>query len=74
MTKFQKHSDKRKAKEKKKKRGEGKDEFKEKKATVAPLVFNNGYFIMASCEKKLLDAKDPFGSNVSKNSARHTHT
>ena len=51
LTKFQKHSDKRKAKEKKKKRGEGKDEFKEKKATVAPLVFNNGYFIMASCEK-----------------------
>ena len=37
-----------KGEKEKARRGKG---WEEKKATVAPLVFNNGYFIMASCEK-----------------------
>ena len=64
--KLQNHSNEGKGKQKKKERGEGREK-KRKKTKVALLVF-----IMRTLEKKLLDAKGPFGSNVFKNQATNS--
>ena len=68
--KLQNHSNEGKGKEKKKERGEGK-EGKKKKAMVALLVFIIATLEIVLAEKKLLDAKGPFGENVFKNPARY---
>ena len=59
-----------KRKGEKKERGEGKEE-KKKKAMVALLVFIIATLEIVLAEKKLLDAKGPFGDNVFKNPARY---
>ena len=59
-----------KRKGEKKERGEGK-EGKKKKSNAALLVFIIATLEIVLAEKKLLDAKGPFGDNVFKNPARY---
>ena len=71
--KLQHHSNEGKRTEKKKGRGVGKEEKRErerekKKKTMVALL---GFIMATLAEKKLLDAKGPFGGNVIKNSARY---
>ena len=72
--KLQHHSNEGKRTEKKKGRGVGKEEKRErerereKKKTMVALL---GFIMATLAEKKLLDAKGPFGGNVIKNPARY---
>ena len=66
--KLQHHSNEGKRTEKKKERGVGKEEKRKKKKTMVALL---GFKMATLAEKKLLDAKGPFGGNVIKNPARY---
>ena len=70
--KLQHHSNEGKRTEKKKGQGVGKEEKRErerkKKQTMVALL---GFIMATLAEKKLLDAKGPFGGNVIKNPARY---
>ena len=72
--KLQHHSNEGKRTEKKKGRGVGKEEKRERerererKKTMVALL---GFIMATLAEKKLLDAKGPFGGNVIKNPARY---
>ena len=66
--KLQNHSNEGKGKEKEEGRGEGNEE-KKKKSNAALLVFIIATLEIVLAEKKLLDAKGPFGDNVFKNPA-----
>ena len=60
-----------KEKERRKKRARRRKGGEEKKAMVALLVFIIATLEIVLAEKKLLDAKGPFGDNVFKNPARY---
>ena len=72
LEKLQNHSNDGKGKEKKKERGEGKEE--KKKSNGCTLSFYNSCFIIDFLAEKTFYTKGPFGDNVIKNLARHTHT
>ena len=69
--KLQHHSNEGKRTEKKKGRGVGKEEKREREREKKTMVALLGFIMATLAEKKLLDAKGPFGGNVIKNPARY---
>ena len=67
--KLQHHSNEGKRTEKKKERGVGKEEKRERDREKKKMVALLGFKMATLADKKLLDAKGPFGGNVINNPA-----